>query len=77
MSNRDGVPTTVWALACWRNNLAYHAIRMGGDLYRTPEAAEIECAACLAAGQDGRCMYHLEDREPVQLWPREVSRERT
>jgi len=77
VSNRDGVPEVVWALACWRNNLAWYAIRMGGDLYSTPEAARIACVTCLKKGQDGKCMYHLEDREPVQLWPREVSRERT
>ena len=67
--NRDGVPEVVWALACWRNNLAWYAIRMGGDLYSTPEDARIACATCLAKGQDGKCMYALRDREPVRLWP--------
>ena len=69
MSNRDGVPKTVWALACWRHILKYSSIGMGCDLYSTPEAARIACMECLSEGHDGKCMYALRDREPIRLWP--------
>ena len=69
MSHRDGVPEVVWALACWRHNLKYYSVKMGGDLHSTPEAAELACARCAIEGHDGKCMEGLKNREPIRLWP--------
>lgn len=72
MSNRDGVPEVVWALACWRNDLAFYSIKMGNDLFSTSEAAKLTCAQCKEAGEgDGerKCMYELKDQRPIRLWP--------
>ena len=71
MSNRDGVPEVVWALACWRNVLKHHSVAMGADLYSTEKAARLACARCWAGdGEEGDdCTYGLSDCKPVRLWP--------